>query len=138
MKKALLLLALCAPLYAAAQTPAASHQTVTLFSGAQMEVYTMADVQASFISEVSSYLANKLFYPESARNANQQGKVFVRFIVDAEGRVLDPTVLKSSGHQALDNEALRVVGEMPAWKPAQVGGKPVATFFTLPIMFQLS
>ena len=60
----------------------------------------------------------------------------MQFVIDTTGKVVEPKVIKSVSPE-LDAEALRVVSEMPAWKPGMQRGKPVRVSFTLPVIFKL-
>ena len=83
------------------------------------------------------YLRNSIIYPQEARDANIQGKCFVTFVVDSNGKIKDARVQKSSGNEALDKESVCVVESMPRWTPGKQNGKNVAVQYTLPIMFRL-
>ena len=85
-----------------------------------------------------TFLQNNIKYPQEARDANTQGKSFVTFVVDKKGEINNARIMKSSGNEALDKEAVRVVESMPAWTPGKQGGKNVAVQYTLPIMFKLA
>lgn len=82
------------------------------------------------------YLIDNIKYPQSAEEKKAQGRVLVRFIVNEEGRIVDPKVIKSVDED-LDAEALRVVKAMPKWTPGQNGGKAVSVDYTLPVSFVL-
>ena len=82
------------------------------------------------------FLAQSVKYPPVAKQNNVQGKVFVQFVVDAKGQVTHAKVIRSVD-EALDQEALRVVNNMPLWKPGKQAGKPVKVGFTVPINFVL-
>lgn len=69
--------------------------------------------------------------------SNTQGRVIVRFVVNKDGAVSDATIVKSVSPE-IGAEALRVVGQLPKFKPGTVNGKPVACWFSLPINFKLS
>ena len=84
-----------------------------------------------------TYLRNSIIYPQEARDANIQGKCFVTFVVDSNGKIKDARVQKSSGNEVLDKESVRVVESMPRWTPGKQNGKNVAVQYTLPIMFRL-
>ena len=84
-----------------------------------------------------TYLRNSIIYPQEARDANIQGKCFVTFVVDSNGKIKDARVQKSSGNEALDKESVRVVESMPRWTPGKQNGKNVAVQYTLPIMYRL-
>ena len=100
-------------------------------------IYTEVDQMPEFDGDINNYLAQKLNYPETARKTGKEGRVGVRFVVDKTGKVRDVVVFKKSGTASLDEEALRVVRNMPDWKPGMNNGKPVNVYFTLPIAFKL-
>lgn len=80
-------------------------------------------------------LQKKINYPEMARKAGIEGTVSIQFIVNKEGKVEDPRVLRGIGG-GCDEEALRVVKEAE-FEPGRQRGKPVRVQYSLPIRFQL-
>lgn len=86
--------------------------------------------------ELYKFMAENIHYPERAKKDGVQGRVFVRFVIDADGTVKEAEVLRGIG-SGCDEEALRVVNAMPKWKPGTVDGKPVRTQYNLPITFKL-
>jgi TonB family protein len=60
----------------------------------------------------------------------------VTFVINPEGKVIDPEV-KISVSKELDQEAIRIVKQMPLWKPGMQNGQPVNVQLTLPILFKL-
>ena len=89
------------------------------------------------IEAMMTFLRDNLKYPAELAEQNIQGRVIVQFVVDKEGNVTNPTVMRSVDPQ-LDAEALRVVKAMPKWTPGKVGGKAVNVKYTLPVTFALS
>ena len=85
---------------------------------------------------IFDYLAQHVRYPEEAEKNDIGGMVYVQFVIDTTGKVVEPKVIKSVSPE-LDAEALRVVSGMPAWKPGMQRGKPVRVSFTLPVIFKL-
>lgn len=81
-----------------------------------------------------SFLKNNLRYPQEAKLAWIQGRVFVGFLIDYTGKIKDIKVL-SGVNQQLDDEALRVVHLMPEWIPGKIGETNVDTHYILPIEF---
>lgn len=98
----------------------------------EMEV----DVSPSF-PNLNQYLSSKIIYPQSAIENGEEGKVYLSFIVEKDGSVSNVRIVKSSGYRALDHEAIRVLSQMPPWKPGIKNGQPVRTKFQLPVFFQL-
>jgi TonB family protein len=80
------------------------------------------------------YLEENLKYPQTQGNVS--GRVFVEFIVQKRGKLTNIRVVKGLA-PAFDNEALRVIKNMPAWIPGRLMGKPVAVRYTLPIRFEI-
>ena len=89
------------------------------------------------IEKLYEYLGNNINYPEQAKDFSIQGKVFVQFVVWKDGTIKDVKVVKGA-HKLLDKEALRVIINMPDWKPGKQRGKNVNARFTLPIKFRIS
>lgn len=63
-----------------------------------------------------------------------QGRMFVKFLVDATGQVRDVSIFRGLS-PALDAEVVRVFQQLPAWKPGQYQGQPVPVSFTIPLTF---
>ena len=82
------------------------------------------------------YLMENVKYPKTAFDANIQGRVIAQFVVDKEGTVRDAHVVKSVD-PALDAEALRVINNMPKWRPGRQNGKVVNVKYTIPVSFSL-
>ena len=89
------------------------------------------------MTSLQSYINRSLKYPQVSRENNSQGRVIVRFIIDSNGIVISPQVVRGSGDFYLDMEAVRVIESMPKWKPGKHKGKPVRVYFTMPIVFSL-
>ena len=88
------------------------------------------------IDSLRTYISNSMVYPEQARKEGIQGRVLVQFIIEKDGSVSTPVILKEA-HPSLDAEALRIVSGMPKWTPARQRGKPVRVKFTIPVNFKL-
>ncbi|MBQ0157303.1 MAG: energy transducer TonB [Bacteroidales bacterium] len=83
------------------------------------------------------FIKDNIVYPEVAREAGIQGRVIVQFIVGTDGTISDIEVVRGV-HPLLDEEAMRVVGKMPKWKPGKLMDKTVRTKYSLPVFFKLS
>jgi TonB family protein len=75
-------------------------------------------------------------YPKEASEAGAEGRVIVQFIVDKEGNVVNPSIIRGA-HKSLNEEALRVV-KQANFKPGTQNGNPVRVQYSLPISFKLS
>ncbi len=82
------------------------------------------------------YLAEHIKYPELAKESGIQGRVFINFVVEPNGKIDHVKVLRGIGG-GCDEEAVRVVKSMPKWIPGRQRGKPVRVSFNLPIKFTL-
>ncbi|NLB26193.1 MAG: energy transducer TonB [Bacteroidales bacterium] len=82
------------------------------------------------------FIANAIKYPVIAQENGIQGKVFVTFVVDADGGISEAKITRGVD-PSLDKEALRVVNMLPKWKPGKQRGKPVRVSYTVPINFVL-
>lgn len=85
---------------------------------------------------LGKYLSENIKYPKKAVKKNITGKVFVQFVIDKTGKVVDVTVPRGVD-KSLDKEAVRVVKAMPNWKPGMKDGVPVKVRYTIPINFKL-
>ena len=79
------------------------------------------------------YLANNVRYPD----ADITGRVVVQFLVQADGSITDIEVVRSLGYPKLDEEAKRVISEMPKWVWKRDPGKYAPVRYTVPVNFKL-
>ena len=103
------------------------------------ETFRVVEVMPQFKGgnkALKEYLMMNVKYPESAAKAKQQGRAVVGFVVRKDGTVSDVYIVKSTGYDVLDNEAMRVVKSMPAWEPGKQKGKPVDVKYFVPITFR--
>lgn len=78
----------------------------------------------------------KIAYPETARDAGIQGKVVMRILVGADGKVIDYYALKSPD-PSLQREVERYIGELLFTPATGEDGQPITAWATLPIQFKL-
>ena len=83
-------------------------------------------------SKLLEYLSSNLKIPKSESVDMSKSKVFVQFIVMANGQIINAKIIRGVGSD-IDKEALRVVNDMPRWVPGKQRGKPVNTRYNLPI-----
>ena len=86
--------------------------------------------------ELMNFLMKNMKYPKEATDKGTQGRVIVQFVVDKDGSVVEPKVVKSVSPE-LDQEALRVVKKMPKWQPGKQNGEVVRVTYTIPVSFRL-
>lgn len=115
-------------------TPVEPPQTVP-----EAEIFTVVEEMPSFkggIKELYKYLSNNMKYPEQAKAKNIQGRVYVNFVVEKDGKVTNVNILRGIGG-GCDEEAIRVVSSMPNWTPGKQRGENVRVSYNLPIKFAL-
>ena len=133
----------CSPRSQTTQSGQSTHQSVTQATPQPVmdeEVFTVCEVPPRFpggMAQFSHYIRQNLRYPEAARKAKVDGRVFVSFIVTNQGLIKDVNVLKGLGY-GTDEEAVRLVQTMPAWTPGRQAGRFVNVKYYLGIPFDLS
>ncbi len=89
------------------------------------------------MGELMKFLAKNIKYPESAKSRGIQGRVFLNFVIEADGSVSNVRVLRGIGG-GCDEEAVRVIKKMPKWDPGVQKGERVKVSYNLPVKFTLS
>ena len=87
-------------------------------------------------NQFSNWVRSNFEYPEVAKENGIQGRVYVQFVVNNEGRVVDVQIVRSID-ASIDKELIRVMGLSPRWTPGKQRGKAVRVKYTLPISLQL-
>lgn len=83
------------------------------------------------------YLASNVRYEDLVWDADITGRVVVQFLVQADGSITDIEVVRSLGYPKLDEEAKRVISEMPKWVWKCDPGKYAPVRYTVPVNFKL-
>ena len=102
-------------------------------------VYKIVEKKAEFPGgqrKLMEYLKKNVKYPKLALDKSIEGRVLVKFTIKKDGTIDDIRVIKGVD-SILDEEAIRMVKNMPKWIPAQHNGKDVNSTFMLPISFRL-
>lgn len=102
-------------------------------------IYKVVDISPEFpggIIALQKYILEHLTYPEEAKESNIQGTVYITFTVLKSGKITDTKILKGLGY-GCDEEALRIISEMPDWKAGVLESKPVNCSMTIPIKFMI-
>ena len=102
-------------------------------------VFTVVDEDPSFpggMDSLYAWLANNIQYPKTAREYRIVGTVYVTFIVERDGSISYPKILRDIGG-GCGKEVLRLVRMMPKWNPGKQRGETVRVQFNLPVKFQL-
>ncbi len=103
------------------------------------EIFTIVEDQPLPIGGMSAFyqfVQKKLKYPAQARRMGIEGKVYVQFVVDKDGRLTEVQAVKGIG-AGCDEEAVRVIKQAPKWKPGKQRGRSVKVRMILPITFRL-
>lgn len=103
------------------------------------EILMIAETMPEFpggMGALMKYLGKNIKYPTIAQENGVQGRVIVQFVVNKDGSIVDPVVVRSVDPY-LDKEALRVIKSMPKWKPGEQQGKKVRVKYTVPVTFRL-
>lgn len=105
----------------------------------ETEIFTVVESMPEFpggAAKMMEFIAKNIKYPPMARESGIQGRVFVNFVVEPDGKVSNVKVLRGIGG-GCDEEAIRVVNNMPKWTPGRQRGKAVRVSFNLPVRFTL-
>jgi protein TonB len=106
----------------------------------EAEIFVIVEVQPEYPGGDEAriqFLKENLVYPKLAREMNLEGKVWVGFVVEPDGRLTNFSIVRGVA-PVLDDEALRVAKMMPKWTPGKQRGKNVRVSFNLPITFTLN
>jgi periplasmic protein TonB len=108
-------------------------------SAEEMQIFMVVESMPEYPggeAALYKYLAENIKYPQMAKESGIQGRVFVTFVVERDGKVTDVRVLRGIGG-GCDEEAIRVVQGMPKWTPGKQRGKSVRVQYNLPVKFTL-
>lgn len=103
------------------------------------EIYLDVDYDAAFPggqAGLDLYFRQHMRYPAAAWNRGISGQVYVTFVVEKNGSVSNAKVLRDIGG-GCGEEALRLVLDMPRWKPAKLNGRVVRTEMNIPVEFKI-
>ena len=130
MKRILILFSTCLLIFSASNAQELAKDTVAKiievrpeFKGGDENLY--------------KYIKKNIKYPKKAKKKDIQGQVYVSFVVEKDGSI-NEIAIKKGVHELLDQEAMRIVQNMPAWSPGNQNGKPIRVQFVLPIIFKLN
>ena len=105
----------------------------------EQQIFQVVEEMPEFpggMAECLKFLGKNIKYPTISQENGVQGKVIVQFVVNRDGSIVDPVVVRSVDPY-LDKEALRVIKMMPKWKPGKQRNKPVRVKYTVPVTFKL-
>ena len=87
-------------------------------------------------AKLFNHLSNNLVYPPIAKEKGISGRVIIQFYVEKDGSIANVKVVRGIGG-GCDEEAQRVIENMPKWNPGLQRGRPVRVTYTIPIAFTL-
>ena len=103
------------------------------------EVFMVVEEMPEFpggMAKLMKYFSDNVRYPVVAAENGIQGRVICQFTVWKDGTIRDIVVVKGVD-KALDKEAVRLIENMPNWKPGKQRGKAVSCKYTVPVSFRL-
>lgn len=114
------------------------HPKSTNFDG---KIYQFAEKMPEFkdgMEAMFSYIKHQLNYPKYEKENGIQGNVYVRFVVEKDGRLTHPEIMKSvEGSINFDTEVIRIINAMPLWIPGENNGVKIPVYMTLPFQFKI-
>ena len=102
-------------------------------------IHVSVEVMPEFpggMDKLLQFINDNMQYPTKAQTEGIQGKVIVQFIIDEDGYIIEPNIVRSV-ESSLDNEALRLIKMLPQWKPGTLKGKAIKVKYTVPVAFKL-
>lgn len=103
----------------------------------QATIFAFAEEMPKAPYDINIYTKKAIKYPDSAKNNNIEGSVNVRMVINEDGSIAEPKVIRGIGY-GCDEEALRIVNNMPKWNAGKQNGKAVKVYYTLSIYFHLN
>lgn len=104
----------------------------------QDRIYTMAEQKAQFpggTKALQKYFDENMKYPDGFAEKGEKCTVLVKFTVNKDGSLQDIVVSRGVANPLLNDEAIRLVKNMPNWEPARTNDKKIRTSFLLPVKF---
>ena len=99
------------------------------------KIYNYCEQMPTTKYDLNKYIRNNVKYPQVSKLHGIEGRVIVKFVVLESGSIAEVSVVKGLD-DACNEEAMRVVRNMPAWIPGKQDGVPVSVYFTLPLTFK--
>jgi protein TonB len=104
-----------------------------------VKIYQVVALEPSFPGgprKWLEYIKANLKYPEAAKADKAEGRVFVTFVVERDGSVTNPKILRGIGN-GCDEEAQRLLKNSPKWNPGMQNGHTVRVQYIVPVEFKL-
>lgn len=113
--------------------------TVIMYRKNSTRIYSVVEEMPEYpggMKAFVNYLKRKLVYPPQAKKENLEGVVAVQFVVEKDGRITSPTVVRSL-RADMDSAALTAIRNMPNWIPAHEHGMRVRCKYSVPVQFKI-
>lgn len=113
--------------------------TVIMYRKNSTRIYSVIEEMPEYpggMKAFVNYLKRKLVYPPQAKKENLEGVVAVQFVVEKDGRITSPTVVRSL-RADMDSAALTAIRNMPNWIPAREHGMRVRCKYSVPVQFKI-
>ena len=102
-------------------------------------IFTVVEIDPEFpggMEAMYKFFQDNIRYPKEAKRKNISGKVYITFVVEKDGSISNPRILRDIGG-GCGAEAIRVATMMPKWTPGQQRHRSVRVQFNLPVNFEL-
>ncbi len=99
------------------------------------EIFVVVEQMPELIGGIASVM-KEIEYPEMALRAGIEGRVVVQFVIDEQGNVVNPEVIRGIGG-GCDEEAVRAI-KKAKFIPGLQRGVPVKVRYSVPITFSLA
>ena len=126
----------------APQKPKSQSEILSASSGDCIEdgeVFIVIEKMPEFpggTSAMFKYISNNIQYPQELKEAGIQGRAICQLVINTDGSICDVKIMRSTGNELLDTEAIRLIKNMPTWTPGMNKGKNVRVKYTIPINFK--
>lgn len=113
--------------------------TVIMYRKNSTRIYSVVEEMPEYPGDMKAfvnYLKRKLVYPPQAKKENLEGVVAVQFVVEKDGRITSPTIVRSL-RADMDSAALTAIRNMPNWIPAREHGMRVRCKYSVPVQFKI-
>lgn len=113
--------------------------TVIMYRKNSTRIYSVVEEMPEYpggMKAFVNYLKRKLVYPAQAKKDGLEGVVAVRFVVEKDGRITSPEVVRSL-RADMDSAALTAIRNMPNWIPAREHGMRVRCKYSVPVQFKI-
>lgn len=117
-----------------------SVEQTTISNDTIEQIYMVVEQMPEFpggMGKLMTYLGENIKYPSKALELQWEGRAICQFVVEKDGSITNAEIVKSSGYQLLDVEAMRVILNMPNWTAGIQNGDSVRVKFTIPVIFKL-